>query len=36
MLDNLGTEWVWMGVGFIVGVGSSWMVADLVYPIKRK
>ncbi len=36
MLDNLGMEWLWMGVGFIAGIGSSWFVADLVYPIKRK
>jgi hypothetical protein len=36
MLDNLNVEWLWMGLGFIIGVGSSWVVADLVYPIRKK
>jgi hypothetical protein len=36
MLDNLNVEWLWMGLGFIIGIGSSWCVADLIYPIKRQ
>jgi hypothetical protein len=36
MFDNITIEWVWMGVGFIVGIICSWFVSDLVYPIKRK
>jgi hypothetical protein len=36
MLDNLNVEWLWMGLGFIVGVGSSLSVSDLIFPIKDK
>ena len=28
--------WIWMGVGFVVGVVCSWFVADLIFPIKDK
>jgi hypothetical protein len=34
MLDNLNVEWLWMGLGFIIGIGSSWFVSDLIYPIR--
>jgi hypothetical protein len=34
MLDSLNVEWLWMGFGFIIGIGSSWSVADLIYPIR--
>lgn len=29
-------DWMWIGVGFVIGVGSSWAVCDLVFPIKGK
>jgi hypothetical protein len=28
-------NWVQIGVGFIVGVVGSYLVSDLVFPIKR-
>jgi hypothetical protein len=36
MFDNMAIEWMWMGVGFVVGIGCSWFVSDLVFPVKRK
>jgi len=33
---DISIDWMWMGVGFIVGVGCSWFVSDLVFPIKDK
>lgn len=35
MFDNIDMGWVWMGVGFIVGIACSWAVCDLVFPIKK-
>ena len=35
MID-INIDWMWMGVGFIVGVGSAWFVSDLVFPIKDR
>ena len=35
MID-INIDWMWMGVGFIIGVGCSWFVSDLVFPIKGK
>lgn len=31
---DLNIEWAWMLVGFVVGIGCSWFVSDLVYPAK--
>jgi hypothetical protein len=28
-------NWVQIGVGFIIGIGCSWIVSDLVFPIKK-
>ena len=28
-------NWVQIGVGFIVGVGCSWLVSDLVFQIRK-
>ena len=33
---DISIDWMWMGVGFIIGVGSAWFVSDLVFPIKGK
>jgi len=33
---GINIDWMWMGVGFIVGIGCSWAVCDLVFPIKRQ
>jgi hypothetical protein len=27
---------MWMGVGFVVGIGCSWLVSDLVFSIRKK
>jgi hypothetical protein len=32
---DINIEWMWMGVGFIAGIGSAWLVSDLVFPIKK-
>jgi hypothetical protein len=32
---DLNIDWMWMGVGFILGIGSAWFVSDLVFPIKK-
>jgi hypothetical protein len=29
-------DWMWMGVGFVLGIGGAWLVSDLVFPIRRK
>jgi hypothetical protein len=29
-------EWMWIGVGYVIGISCGWIVSDLVYPIKRK
>jgi len=28
-------NWVQVGVGFIIGISSAWLVSDLVFPIKK-
>ena len=33
-MADLNVEWGWMLVGFVVGIGCSWLVSDLVYPSK--
>ena len=33
---DISIDWMWMGVGFAVGVGSAWFVSDLVFPIRKK
>jgi hypothetical protein len=33
-MGDLNVEWIWMLVGFVVGIGCSWLVSDLVYPSK--
>lgn len=32
---DLNVEWGWMFVGFVVGIGCSWLVSDLVFPVKE-
>ena len=32
---DINIEWMWMGVGFIVGISCAWFVSDLVFPIKK-
>lgn len=36
MFDNITIEWAWMLVGFVVGIGCSWFVSDLVFPINKE
>jgi hypothetical protein len=33
---NLNIDWMWMGVGFFIGVSCAWCVSDLVFPVKKK
>lgn len=33
---DINVDWMWMGVGFVVGIGCSWLVSDLVFPIRKK
>jgi hypothetical protein len=28
-------NWVQIGVGFVIGVGCSYLVSDLVFPIRK-
>lgn len=32
----LDIDWMWMGVGFVIGVGCAWFVSDLVFPVRNK
>jgi len=32
---DINIDWMWMGVGFVIGIGSAWFVSDLVFPIKK-
>ena len=34
IMSDIHVEWLWMMLGFVVGVGCSWLVSDLVYPSK--
>lgn len=34
-MADIDIEWGWMLVGFVVGIGCSWFVSDLVFPIKE-
>lgn len=34
-MADINIDWVWMLVGFIVGIGCSWFVSDLVFPVKE-
>jgi hypothetical protein len=36
MFDNIHIDWMWMFVGFVVGVVCSWTVCDLVFPVRKK
>lgn len=36
MFDNITVDWMWMGVGFVIGIGSAWFVSDLVFPVRRQ
>lgn len=36
MFDHITVDWMWMGVGFVVGITCAWVVSDLVFPINRK
>jgi hypothetical protein len=33
---DINIDWTWMGVGFVVGIGCSCLVSDLVFPIRKK
>lgn len=33
---DLNIDWMWMGVGFVIGIGCAWFVSDLVFPIRKK
>jgi hypothetical protein len=33
MFDALDIDWMWMLVGFIVGICSAWFISDLVFPV---
>lgn len=33
---DLNIDWMWMGVGFVIGISCSWFVSDLVFPIRKK
>ena len=33
---NLHIEWMWMLVGFVVGIVCSWFVSDIVFPVGEK
>lgn len=33
---DLNIDWMWMGVGFVIGISCSWFVCDLVFPIRKK
>jgi len=35
MFDTINIDWMWMLVGFVIGVGSAWFVSDLVFPVKK-
>jgi hypothetical protein len=35
MIDNINIDWITLGVGFVIGVVSSWLVSDLVFPIRK-
>lgn len=35
MID-INIDWMWMGVGFVIGISCAWFVSDLVFPIKDK
>jgi hypothetical protein len=32
---DINIDWMWMGVGFVAGISSAWLVSDLVFPIKK-
>lgn len=33
---DINIDWMWMGVGFVIGISSAWFVSDLVFPVKNK
>jgi len=33
---DISIDWMWMGVGFIVGISCSWFVSDLVFPVSKR
>jgi hypothetical protein len=33
---DINIDWMWMGVGFIVGIVCSWFVCDLVFPVSKR
>jgi hypothetical protein len=33
---DINIDWMWMGVGFVIGVGCSCFVSDLVFPLGNK
>jgi preprotein translocase subunit SecF len=35
MFDTMDIDWMWMLVGFIVGISSAWFVSDLVFPVVK-
>jgi hypothetical protein len=34
-MADINIEWMWIGVGFVAGVCSCWIVSDLVFPIRK-
>jgi hypothetical protein len=34
-MADISIEWMWMGLGFVVGVLSAWFVSDIVFPTKE-
>lgn len=35
-MADLNIEWSWMLVGFVIGIGCSWFVSDLVFPVAER
>lgn len=33
---DINIDWMWMGVGFVIGISCAWLVSDLVFPIRDK
>ena len=36
MFDTIKVDWMWMLVGFVIGISSAWFVSDLVFPVRNK
>lgn len=31
----MNIDWIWMGVGFVIGISCAWFVSDLVFPVSK-